>query len=115
MNKLTTALLAIALSVPVMAFAQSGQDSAGKVQQQQANQAASNDVNGMNTAPHSSMTGMVSNGGKTFTSDNVAYQVANPDKLKSYDGQTVTVKSQYNSGNNKIKVNKVMPASGSGQ
>ncbi len=98
----------------MMAFAQSGQD-ASQVQQKQANQAAENSVNGMNTAPHSSMTGMVSNAGKTFTSDNVAYQVANPDKLKSYDGQTVTVKSQYNSGNNKIKINKVMPASGSGQ
>jgi hypothetical protein len=98
----------------MMAFAQSGQQdsTADQVQQKQANQSAENDVNGMNTAPHASMTGMVSNGGKTFTSDNVAYQVANPDKLKNYDGQTVSVKTQYNSGKNTIKINKVMPASG---
>lgn len=111
MNKLTMALLAIALSVPVLAAAQSSdQQDTTKAQQTQANQAAMNDVAGMNTAPHRTMTGMVSDNGGRFTSDNVSYVVSNPDKLKNYDNQNVTVKVQFNTGKNTIKIDKVNPA-----
>ncbi len=113
MTKVTTALLAIALSVPAVAFAQSSSpqdNSQQQVQQEQANQAAANHTNGMNTSPHQMLTGTVSNGGKTFTSSDTAYQVSNPDSLKNYDGQTVSVKFQFNSENNTIRINKVQPA-----
>jgi hypothetical protein len=111
MSKVTTALLAIALSVPALALAQSSNDQQDttKAQQTQANQAAMNDVSGMNTAPHKTMTGMVTDNGTRFTSDNVSYQVSNPDKLKNYDNQNVTVKVQFNTGKNTIKVQKVNP------
>src|ERR1700743_1005735 len=102
MNKLSTALLAIAWSVPALAFAQSSSDQqdTSKAQQTQANQAAMNDVAGMNTAPHRTMTGMVTDNGTRFTSDNVSYQVSNPDKLKNYDNQNGTVKVQVNTSKN---------------
>jgi hypothetical protein len=111
MTKMTTALLAIALSVPAAAFAQSSmtqQDT--QAQQAKANQAAENDVNGMNTSPHEMMTGMVSADGKTITSsDNVVHQVSNPNALKNYVGQNVSVKYQFNTDNNNIKITKVNP------
>lgn len=111
MNKVNTVLLAIALSVPVLAVAQSSdQQDTTKAQQTQANQSAMNDVAGMNTAPHRTMTGMVTDNGTRFTSDNVSYQVSNPDKLKNYDNQNVTVKVQFNTGKNTIKIDKVNPA-----
>jgi hypothetical protein len=113
MTKMTTALLAIALSVPAVSFAQSmGQQetSDAHAQQQKANQAAANDMNGMDTSPHQTMTGMVSGDGKTITStDNTIYQVSNPNALKNYLNQNVTIKYQFNSNKNSIKVNKVNP------
>ncbi len=114
MTKITTALLAIALSVPVAGFAQSSMSqqnqSAAHAQQQEANQAASNDMNGMNTSPHQMMTGMVNADGKTITgTDNTVYQVSNPNSLKNYVGQNVSVKYQFNTENNSIKITKVNP------
>jgi hypothetical protein len=109
MHKLITALLAIALAIPVMAFAQdqsTDQDNS-KRQQQEDNQAAQDSMTGSNTMPHHTMTGMVSDNGKKFTSDNVEYQVANPSKLKQYDNQNVSIKFQFDSETNKIHVNSV--------
>ena len=110
--KLLTGLLALALFVPAIALAQdkSQPDSQSDAQQQRANQAAADKVNGVDTSPNHSMTGMVSDGGKTFTSDNTVWHVSNPNSLKSYDNQTVTVKFQFNTDSNSIKVNKVMSA-----
>ena len=111
MNKWMTALLAIALCLPALAFAQDSQQSdQDKARQDQANQAAMNSTQGMNTSPHHEMTGMVNEDGTRFTSDNVSYQVANPDKLKSYANQNVTVKFQNETENNKIKITKVNPS-----
>src|SRR3954464_12784162 len=97
MNKWMTALLAIALCLPALAFAQSSssqQDAQSgssqqektpdQVRQEQANQAAMNNVQGMNTSPHHEMTGMVNEDGTRFTSGDTSYQVANPDSLKNY-------------------------------
>lgn len=108
MNKITTALLAIALSIPVLALAQNDQQD-NHAKQQEANQAAMNNVAGMNTSPNHTMTGMVSDNGKRFVSNNVSYKVSNPDSLKSYENQNVTVKFQFNTGNNTIRVDKVNP------
>lgn len=114
MNKVMTALLALALSVPVLAFAQSSmqQDDSNtkQTQDQKSNQAAMDNVDGMNTSPNHEMTGMVSDNGKRFTSNNVSYKVSNPNSLKNYDNQNVTVKFQFNTTNNTIKVGKVSPA-----
>ncbi len=112
MSKITIALLAIALSVPALAFAQSSSNSqdSTQVQQEQANQAAMNNVDGMNTSAHKTMTGMVTDNGRRFTSDNVSYQVKNPDTLKNYDNQNVTVTVQFITSKNMIKVHKVTPA-----
>ena len=114
MTKLTMALLALALSVPAVAVAQmqdnsaqSGMQDSNKAAQQQANQAAEENENGRSTQPIHKMMGMVSNNGMTFTSDNTAYQVSNPDKLKGYDSQTVSVEYQYSPDKNKIKIHKV--------
>jgi len=113
MNKWTTALLAIALCLPALAFAQDSsqqQSNQDQVRQDQANQAAMNNMQGMNTSPHHEMTGMVNEDGTRFTSDNVSYQVSNPDKLKSYANQNVTVKFQNQTESNKIKITKVNPS-----
>jgi hypothetical protein len=56
------------------------------------------------------MTGMVSDAGKTFTNNNTVWTVSNPKALKSYDNQNVTVRFQFNSDNNTIKINKVVSA-----
>jgi hypothetical protein len=107
MTKITTALLAIALSVPAIAFAQSTTQDNSKAARQQQNEAAEESVNGGSTQPNHHMMGMVSNNGMTLTSDNTAYQVSNPDKLKGYDNQTVTVEYQFNTDKNSIKIQKV--------
>jgi hypothetical protein len=114
MNKWMTALLAIALCLPALAFAQSSSSQQEKtpdqVRQEQANQAAMNNVQGMNTSPHHEMTGMVNEDGTRFTSGDTSYQVANPDSLKNYANQTVKVNFQLNTESNKIKIDKVNPS-----
>lgn len=109
MTRLMTALLALALFVPAMAFAQNSSqpDSKSQAQQQSANQAAADHVNGFNTSPHHTMTGMVGSDGKTIDSDNTTWRVSNPGSLKNYKNKTVTVKFQFNTDKNSIKVNKV--------
>jgi len=115
MTKLITALLALALSSAAIAFAQDNSqqqnnpNNNSQMEQQSANQSAENQVNGMNTSPHHTMTGMVGDNGKTFTSNNTTWKVSNPHALKNYDGQNVTVKYQFNTDRNTIKINKVEP------
>jgi len=112
MTKFVMLLLALALCVPAIGLAQgqnNGQQSSNsQMQQQSANQAAQNQVDGMNTSPHHTMSGMVSDGGKKFTSNNTTWEVSNPHALKNYNGQNVTVKYQLNSERNTIKIDKVM-------
>ncbi|HZP24806.1 MAG TPA: hypothetical protein VFB04_15260 [Terriglobales bacterium] len=112
MTKLITALLALALSSAAVAFAQDNTqqqnpNNNSKMEQQSANQSAENQVNGMNTSPHHTMTGMVGDDGRTFSSNNTTWKVSNPNALKNYNGQNVTVRYQFNSDRNTIKVNKV--------
>jgi hypothetical protein len=112
MTKLMTALLAMALFLPVAAIAQDASQTGQTDQhaaQQEANQAAMNQVDGMSTQPVHKMGGMVSNDGKTFTSNNTSYIVANPHMLKKYDNQNVNVEFQFNPTTNKIHIMKVNP------
>src|ERR1700727_1655922 len=112
MKKLMTGLLALAFLGPAAAIAQNGmQDDNSKAKQAQANQAAEESTNGSSTQPERQMTGMVSNGGMTFTNGDTAYQVSNPDKLKGYDNQTVSVDYYYNTDKNSIKISRVNPGS----
>ena|SRR5689334_4405490 len=78
------------------------------------------DVNGDNTKAKLlsmkafSMSGRVSNDGKTFISDkgNQTWTVSNPDKLKGHEGHQVQVKGHLDTANNEIHVIfvKVRPA-----
>src|SRR5579863_3225963 len=106
MTKFLTALLALALFVPAIAFAQDSKqgDTQSQAKQQEASQSNQEQVQGVDTAPHHEMTGMVGDNGKTFTSDNTVWHVSNPNALKNYNGQNVTVKFQFNTENNTIKV-----------
>jgi hypothetical protein len=108
MNKITIALLALALCIPAMAFAQqSGQQDNQQLKQQQMEQSAQEQVVGTDTAPHHMMSGTVSNGGQNFTSGDTTYVVANPNKLKSYDSQSVSIKFQFDTDSNQIHVDSV--------
>ena len=131
MQKLMTAVFAVALAMPVLAFAQSdqqpmqNQQSQSQMQNQQApanqqmqdqknsqaeqNQAASIDQTGQTTMPKHNMTGMVSDGGKSFTSNNKTWVVQNPQKLKNYDNQTVSVEFKFDTDKNQIHIQSVSP------
>lgn len=119
MRKLMTALFAMVLAVPLLAFAQSSQSQDQPADQQmqdqkntqaQENQASSINETGQTTMPRHSMTGMVSNGGKSFTSDNKTYVVENPKKLKSYDNQNVSIELKFDTERNTIHVLSVTAA-----
>lgn len=112
MDRVTTALLAIALSIPAIAFAQNNgqqQDDSKKTQEQQ-NQAAMTDQMGGNTMPKHTMSGMVSNNGKTLTSGDKSYIVKNSKALKGYDNQSVSVVFLFNTDSNTIRILSVSPA-----
>ena len=105
MNKLTTALLAIILSVPALAFAQDSGQTDKKLQ----NDAAMTSTTGEPSPARHNMTGTVSNAGQNFTSDNTTYTVNNPKSLKNYDGQSVKVSFQFNPDTNTIHIIKASP------
>jgi uncharacterized protein YxeA len=112
MKKVMLAVLAMALFVPAMAFAQSDQntDQSDKHAQQQANQSAETSEMGSSTMPVHHMTGLVSSDGTQLTSDDTVYRVKNPGALKQYVNQNVTVKFQFDTDNNAIHIASVSPA-----
>jgi uncharacterized protein involved in copper resistance len=108
MTKTMIVLLALALVVPAIAFAQNNsQSDQDKAQQHEANEAAQAQVTGTDTSPHHTMTGTVGDNGNTLTSNNTVWHVSNPDTLKSYNNQEVTVKYQFNIDKNTIRIDKV--------
>ena len=110
MKKVTTAFLAIALSVPALAVAQSNAQQDDKNAQAQQNQAAETNQMGSSTMPQKTMSGMVGDNGKTLTSDNKTYMVNNPKALKNYNNQTVAAVIQFDTDNNKIHIVSVTAA-----
>jgi glucose/arabinose dehydrogenase len=132
MRKMMTALFALALAMPMLAFAQSDQQPMQDQQSQsqtmqnqqppdqqmqdqknsqaEQNQAASLDQTGQTTMPKHNMSGMVSEAGKSFTSDNKTYMVDNPKKLKNYDNQNVSVNFKFDTEHNTIHILSVSPA-----
>jgi len=109
--KFIIALLATALILPAMAFAQNNNDQqAQHHEQQEQNQAAQVNMMGGSTQPEHHMTGMVTEGGKRFVSDNTSYLIANPHMLQKYDNQTVSVIFQFDASSNKLHIMKVSTA-----
>ena len=104
MKTVLTLLLTAALFLPAMAFAQNGGQQDDKAAQQEANQAASVAMTGGTTQPQYTMTGMVSDNGKTFTSGDTSYVVDNPKSLKDHDNQNVTVRFQFNTDRNTLHI-----------
>lgn len=109
MKKVMLASIAVALFIPAMAFAQSNTQQSSKAQQAEQNQAAMNDETGSATQTQHTMTGMVSNNGKTLTVGNTSYIVNNPHSLKNYENQSVSVKFLFNTDSNSIHILKVNP------
>ena len=107
MTRMMTAFLAMILALPMLAFAQSGQmqnDQQNKQMQQEASQANQINETGQTTMPKHTMTGMVSNNGKSFTSNDTTYVVNNPKSLSKYDNQNVSVQFVFNTNNNTIHI-----------
>ena len=110
MTKVMTAFLAIALSLPAIAFAQNSGQQDDKTTRAKENQAAMANEMGTDTQPKQHMSGMVSNGGKNLTSENKVYTVNYPKVLKNYDNQSVAVMFQFNTDNNTIHIISVSPS-----
>ncbi len=110
MNKLMTAIIGIALSLPIMAFAQNTDQQNSRQAQQEQNEAAQTSQMGTSTMPQHSMSGTVGDDGKTLTSGNTKYTVSNPHTLKRYENQTVSVVYQFDTDNNTIHIVSVMPS-----
>lgn len=115
MRKIITALFAMTLMIPMLAFAQNGQMQNEQQQDQKnmqadENQAAGISENGGTAMPSHQMTGTVSNEGKNFTSNNTTFVVNNPKALKKYDNQNVTAKFVFDTDTNTLHILSVTPA-----
>jgi hypothetical protein len=104
MKKVTIALLAIALSIPALAFAQNTHEENERLQQKEDNQAADVNMTGRSMQVPHHMTGKVSDNGKNLTVGNTTWVVDNPNKLKNYDGKTVSVKFQFHTSDNTLHI-----------
>jgi hypothetical protein len=62
----------------------------------------------------SSITGKISDDGKTFTSDKdgKSYTISNPDAVKGHEGHHVTLKAQVSSDNSQLEVKSLKMAGG---
>jgi hypothetical protein len=109
-HKVMTAVLAVALSIPAIAFAQNSGQQDDKNLQEEQNQAAMANMTGGDDQIKHTMSGMVSNNGTTFTSGDTSYVVNNPKSLQAYDNQSVGVSFQFNSDNNTIHIISVSPS-----
>lgn len=124
------ALLTIALTLPTVALAQSTTsqpsdqssptmtppDQNSQTAQPQAtqpqmpsDQTAASGVSGADTQAGQTMSGTISSDGKTFTSNNTTYSVSNPNSVKAYANQPISVEYEMDT-NNSIRVTKVILA-----
>ena len=125
------AVLAIALAVPTLTLAQSSttqppsqanpsmtqpdqnnqsaQPEASEPAQSQTGQAAGSGVNGMNSQVGQTLTGTISADGKTLTSSDKTYTISNPNSVRSYANQPITVEYEMDT-NNSIRITKIMLA-----
>ncbi len=131
------AFLAIALAIPTLAVAQSTtqpstpatpnaaqQPSAQQPNQQPnmqqpnpanqapppgTNQSTGSAASSMGTQAQNTLSGAISADGKTFTSSNGAYQISNPNSVKVYANQPVSVRYHL-TGQNSIHIDNVIPS-----
>lgn len=123
------AVLAIALAVPAVTFAQTtttpptaanpnmtqpsdantqpAQPSTGQPAQSQSDRAGSsaNDVNSQNQT----LTGTISADGKTLTCSDKTYTISNPNSVKAYANQPISVEYEMDT-NDSIRITKIMLA-----
>jgi hypothetical protein len=102
MRKLMT--IFFALSVLTM-FSLAAQDTT---------QANPNSGSAMSSGKASSITGKISDDGKTFTSDKdgKSYTISNPDAVKGHEGHHVTLKAQVSSDSSQLEVKSLKMAGG---
>ena len=77
--------------------------------QMQSDQSAGTAVNGTSPEAAQTMSGTISSDGKTFTSNNTTYNVSNPNSVKAYANQPISVEYEMDT-NNSIRVTKVILA-----
>jgi hypothetical protein len=82
------------------------QSDSGQAVQSQSNQSAGS---GVSTDPQQGqmLTGTISADGKTFNSNGTTYTITNPNSVKAYANQPITVGYEMDS-NNSIRITKVM-------
>ena len=93
------------LAVSLAALAQSG-DTMKQDTAQQGDQMKHDNMKADNMSKTVSVSGKVSDDGKTFVSDkdNKNWTISNPDTVKGHEGHHVTVKAQLDSAKNEIHV-----------
>lgn len=131
MTKMMLAVLALALAIAMPALAQDttqpstpanpavGQPSdqnnstqampqpdSGQAAQSQSTQAAGSNTSS-DTQQGQTMTGTISADGKTFNGNGATYTISNPNSVKAYANQPITVGYEMDS-NNSIRITKVM-------
>lgn len=130
MTKRMLAVFALAAAIAMPAFAQSSssqpmnqtnpamtqspdqnstqeQRGASQPAQTQSAQPAGSDANGMNSQSGQTMSGTISTDGKQFSSNNTTYNISNPNSVKAYANQPITVGYEMDT-NNSIRITKVM-------
>jgi opacity protein-like surface antigen len=129
MNKMMLAVLALALAIALPAIAQDttqpstpANPSMGQPPDQnstqpmpqadngQAVQSQSNQATGSSASTDSqgqTLTGTISADGKTFNSNGTTYNISNPNSVKAYANQPITVGCEMGE-NNSIRITKVM-------
>jgi hypothetical protein len=72
------------------------------------------DAAGSTTTKATSITGKISDDGKTFTSDKdgKSYTISNPDAVKGHEGHHVTLKAQVSSDSSQVEVKSLKMAAG---
>lgn len=87
---------------------QAAQPSANQPQQMPSNQTAGTAVNGTNPEAAQTMSGTLSADGKTFTSNGTTYNISNPNSVKAYANQPISVEYEMDT-NNSIRITKIIP------
>ena len=133
MSKMILAILALAAAMAMPAFAQStssqpadqaspsmaqppdqnsqqatpqASPDASQPAQSQSDQAAGSAMSGAGSQAGQTMSGTISADGKTFSSNNTTYNISNPNSVKAYANQPISVGYEMDA-NNSIRITKV--------
>jgi len=129
MSKTMLAGLALAAAMAMPAFAQStssqatdqsspsitqspdqnsqqASPNASQPAQPQSDQAAASGMSGANSGAGQKMSGTISADGKTFNGSNTTYTISNPNSVKAYANQPISVEYEMDT-NNSIRITKV--------